>query len=101
MVTCYLQYQIDPEKVREFEEYGKMWIKLVNTFGGMHHGYFLPHESANNIAYALFTFESLASYEKYRQESVDHPECRRAYEFAVDTKCILSYDRRFVRPVFN
>ena len=69
MVTCYLKYVIDPYKLSEFEHYAKLWIPLVNKFGGQHHGYFLPSEGANNIAYALFSFESLAAYEKYRAES--------------------------------
>ncbi|CZF86459.1 hypothetical protein GMA8713_04493 [Grimontia marina] len=34
MVTCYLKYVIDPRKVAEFEQYAKMWIPLVNKFGG-------------------------------------------------------------------
>ena len=42
MITCYLRYEIDPFKTREFETYGKMWIPLVNRLGGTHHGYFLP-----------------------------------------------------------
>ena len=61
MVTCYVNYKIDPDKVEEFENYAKMWIPLVNKFGGTHHGYFLPHEGANNVAVALFSFESLGS----------------------------------------
>lgn len=44
MVTCYLKYVLDPYKINEFEEYGKMWIRLVNKLGGAHQGYFLPHE---------------------------------------------------------
>ncbi len=50
MITCYIKYIIDPTKLDEFEQYGKIWIKLVNQFGGQHLGYFLPHEGANNIA---------------------------------------------------
>ena len=61
MITCYIRYQIDPYKVEEFEEYGRRWIHLVNRFGGQHHGYFLPHEGANNIAVAMFSFRSLAA----------------------------------------
>ena len=57
MVTCYLRYVIDPDKVAEFENYARMWISLVNKFGGKHHGYFLPHEGPNNIALALFSFQ--------------------------------------------
>ncbi len=66
MVTCYLRYLIDPFKLEEFEHYGKLWIPLVEKFGGKHHGYFLPSEGANNIALAMFTFPSLAAYEEYR-----------------------------------
>lgn len=67
MVTCYLRYMIDPYKLDDFEVYAKMWIPLVNRFGGTHHGYFLPHEGANNIAVALFSFPSLAVYEEYHR----------------------------------
>ena len=44
MITCYVRYVIDPKKVNEFEEYAKMWIPLVEKFGGQHNGYFLPSE---------------------------------------------------------
>jgi hypothetical protein len=39
MVTCYLRYTIDPYKIADFEHYARMWIPLVNRFGGKHHGY--------------------------------------------------------------
>ncbi len=101
MITCYLKYKIDPYLLDEFETYAKMWIPLVNKFGGEHHGYFLPHEGANNVAYALFTFPSLAAYEKYRNDSLGDAACRDAYDYAEKTKCILSYERSFMRPVFH
>jgi len=101
MVTCYLRYIIDPYKVDEFEEYAKMWITLVNNLGGTHHGYFLPHEGASNIAIALFSFPSLAAYEKYRENMQDDPECQKAFEFADKTRCIISYERSFMKPVFQ
>lgn len=56
MITCYLRYIINPSKLKEFEAYGKMWIPLVEKFGGQHHGYFLPSEGANNVALAMFSF---------------------------------------------
>lgn len=101
MVTCYLKYVIDPLKVNAFEEYAKMWIPLVNKFGGQHHGYFLPSEGASNIALALFTFPSLAAYEEYRTKSFEDPDCLNAFQFAEDTQCILSYERSFFRPVLD
>lgn len=101
MVTCYLNYVIDTSKLNEFKVYAQMWIPLVNRFGGIHHGYFLPHEGANNRAYALFSFPSLALYEKYRIESESDMECLSAYQYAEKTRCIESYVRSFLKPVFK
>lgn len=101
MVTCYLRYVIDPFKLEEFEHYGKLWIPLVEKFGGQHHGYFLPSEGANNIALAMFTFPSLAAYEEYRALSATDTACQAAFKYAQDTRCILSYERSFFRPVFE
>ena len=66
MVTIYLRYVLNTAKLAEFEHYGKLWIPLVEKFGGQHHGYFLPSEGANNIALALFTFDSLAAWQPTR-----------------------------------
>ena len=101
MVTCYLKYVIDPFQLDIFEQYGKKWIELVNRFGGQHHGYFMPGEGANNIAYALFSFNSLAEYENYRELSFTDNECLEMFKLANDTKCILSYERTFLKPVFK
>jgi hypothetical protein len=100
VITCYLRYVIEPSRLREFEAYGKMWIPLVEKFGGQHHGYFLPSEGANNIALALFSFPSLSAYEVYRHQSQQDPECQAAFKYAEETRCIASYERSFFRPVF-
>ena len=78
-----------------------MWIPLVEKHGGKHHGYFLPKESASDLAVALFTFDSLADYEHYRLQADQDPECQQAYAFAEQTRCILSYEREFLEPVFE
>ena len=101
MVTCYLRYIVDPDKLAEFEHYGKLWIPLVEKFGGKHHGYFLPSEGASNVALAMFTFPGLAEYEEYRDQSFQDPDCMAAFKYAQDTKCIVSYERSFFRPVFE
>ena len=100
MITCYVRYVINASKVKEFETYAKMWIPLIEKFGGQHNGYFLPSEGASNIALALFTFPSLAAYEEYRIKSLDDQECIKAFKFAEDTNFIVSYERSFFRPVF-
>jgi hypothetical protein len=101
MITCYLRYVIDPYRLKEFETYARMWIPLVAKFGGTHHGYFLPSEGANNIALALFSFPSFASYETYRADSMKDAECQAAFRYAEDTRCIVSYERSFFRPVLS
>ena len=99
MVTCYLRYILDPYKLGEFEHYAKLWIPLVERFGGQHHGYFLPSEGANNVALALFSFPSLTAYEEYRTLSLQDPDCLAAFQYAQNTRCILSYERSFFRPL--
>ncbi|MEH0152972.1 NIPSNAP family protein [Limibacter armeniacum] len=101
MVTCFLKYTIDPYKVAAFEHYGKLWIDLVNEMGGVHHGYLLPYEGANNIGYATFSFATLADYEDYRNKIPSCPKCMEAFEYAKNTGCILHYERSFLKPVFE
>jgi len=101
MITCTIKYVIDPYKLREFETYSRAWITLVKKLGGIHHGYFLPHESANNIAFAMFSFDSLAAYEDYRHRMDNDADCQKAYAFAEKTRCIVSYERTFTRPVLE
>ncbi|MEH6419031.1 NIPSNAP family protein [Pseudomonas sp. CGJS7] len=101
MLTCYLRYVIDPYQLAEFEHYGRLWIGLVEKFGGTHHGYFLPSEGHNNIALAMFTFPSMAAYEEYRARSAEDPECIAAFAYATQKRFIVSYERSFFRPVFG
>lgn len=101
MITCYLKYTIDPQKTREFEAYAKLWIPLVEKFGGQHHGYFMPSEGANDIALALFSFPSLADYESYRKKSFRDDACKAAFAYADETGCIVRFERSFFRPVFD
>ena len=101
MIACYLRYIVDAYKLKEFEHYGKLWIPLVEKFGGNHLGYFLPSEGANNVALAIFTFPSFALYEEYRMKSLEDRECQAAFEYAERTRCIVSYERSFFRPVLK
>ena len=49
----------------------------------------------------MFTFPSLAAYEEYRALSATDAECQAAFRYAEDTRCIVSYERSFFRPVFD
>lgn len=101
MISCTIRYEIDPDRLDAFEVYAKAWIHLVTKLGGVHHGYHLPHEGPNDIAWCHFSFDSLAAYQTYRDRMRDDPECLRAYEHARATGCIRRYDRSFTRPLME
>jgi hypothetical protein len=101
MVTIHLRYIIDPYKLAAFEEYGRRWITLVNRFGGTHLGYFMPSEGTSNVAYALFNFPSLAAYEVYRTTAPADAEVQETMAIAETSRCIVSYERTFLRPVHD
>ncbi len=101
MITCQVRYIIDPYQINAFERYSRSWISVVTRLGGQHHGYFLPAEGANNVAYCLFSFTNLADYERYRKEAARDPECVRLVEEASELKFIVSYERSFLRPLLE
>jgi hypothetical protein len=99
MITCYLRYEVKPDKLAEFEAYGRMWLELLPRFGGIHHGYFLPSEGASDVALAMFSFPSFATYEQYRKDSAADPDVQKAVAFAKETRCFIRFERSFFRPV--
>ncbi|MES9844060.1 MAG: NIPSNAP family protein [Candidatus Sedimenticola sp. 6PFRAG5] len=101
MITCHIRYEIDLCKLPEFEEYGKMWIALVNRYGGKHHGYYLPHEGNNYEAFALISFPSFAEYESYREKVTADPDFKVANDHKEKTKCTKRIERQFMRPLFE
>ena len=85
MITCFLRYVIDPDKLADFEQYARTWMNLIERFGGTHHGYFVPEETPasaafsfpgigeegpKNVAIALFTFPTIEAYDAYRNSGV-------------------------------
>jgi hypothetical protein len=101
MITCVVDYVIDPKKIDAFEQFAKRWIELVNRYGGDHHGYFLPSEGASDRALALFSFPSLADYEAYRRHFGVNKEFIEADRIRDESGCVLRYDRMFMRPLLN
>jgi hypothetical protein len=99
MITCVVEYTIDPDKLSDFERFAKEWIRLVNKHGGEHHGYFLPSEGASDRALALFSFPSLAEYEQYRTLFGVDPEFISADRVRDTSRCVLRYERSFMRPL--
>ena len=74
-------------------------MDLVAREGGVHHGYFLPGEGASDKALALFSFESLAAYERYRGLFGVDPAFMAADRIRDESGCVLRYERTFMRPM--
>jgi hypothetical protein len=100
MITCVVDYVIDPEKMQAFESFARAWMDLVNRYGGEHHGYFLPAEGASDRALALFSFPGLAAYERYRQLFGVNDEFIAADRIRDQSGCVVRYERSFMRPLF-
>lgn len=101
MITCVVDYVIDPKKIEAFEAFGRRWIELVERHGGQHHGYFLPSEGASDRALALFSFPSLAAYEAYRTHFGVDPDFIEADRIRDESGCVIRYDRSFMRPLLG
>ena len=99
MITCVVEYVIDPAKIDAFERFAWRWMELVDQHGGTHHGYFLPSEGASDKALALFSFPSLADYEVYRQRFGVDPDFVAADRIRDESGCVLRCERTFMRPL--
>jgi hypothetical protein len=99
MITCVVEYVIDPAKIEAFERFARRWMELVDLHGGQHHGYFLPAEGASDKALALFSFASLAAYEQYRTLFRTEPDFIEADRIRDESGCVLRYERTFMRPL--
>ncbi|MDC3347745.1 NIPSNAP family protein [Paracoccaceae bacterium] len=97
MITCFIQYQIDPAKKAQFEQYARNWGEAIPRNGADLIGYYAPHEGSSTLAYGVYNIESLAEYEAYRARLAADPLGRENYEFAMKEKFILREDRTFLK----
>jgi hypothetical protein len=118
MFTCVIRYTVEPDRLDELRAYAHSWIELIRKYGGEHHGYFIPprdEEVPNatfsfpglgvaappNVAYALFSFPSVAAYERYRREVAEDAECAAATARFNERPCFSRYERSFLIPMFE
>lgn len=97
MITCFIRYEIDPCKTAAFDEYARVWGRVIPRCGAELIGYFAPHEGSATTAYGVYTIDSLAAYEAYRARLRDDPDGRANYEFALRERFIRREDRIFLR----
>jgi hypothetical protein len=99
MITCCIQYTLDPHELAAFEDYASRWPPIIERCGGALVGYYLPKEGANNFALALIEFPSLAAYELYRQRLAEDPDAQRNIADVHAARSILAESRSFLRPL--
>jgi hypothetical protein len=99
MITCVIQYTIDPHAIKEFEKYATAWTLIIERCGGRLTGYYLPKEGANDWALALIDFDSLAAYEQYRARLAADPAAQANVAFVRQARAVLAERRSFLRKV--
>ena len=99
MLTCVIQYQIDPTKRAQFETYARNWGQCIPRNGVELLGYFSPREGSSTLAYGIYNIPSLAEYEAYRARLAADPLGRENYEMAMQDKFILKEDRTWLARV--
>lgn len=97
MITCVIQYTLDPRRLPEFEDYATRWPPIIERCGGELVGYFLPKEGANDYAVALIDFPSLAEYERYRERLAADPDAQRNIDDMLEAGCVRAERRSFLR----
>ncbi|MGJ8527808.1 NIPSNAP family protein [Maritalea sp.] len=97
MITCFIQYQIDPTKHAQFVQYAQNWGKAIPECGADLIGYFAPHEGSSTLAYGVYSIKDLAAYEQYRARLAKHPIGKENYQFAQKEKFILREERTFLK----
>lgn len=113
-VTCEIRYRLDRSRIAEFEAYARIWIRLIERYGGTHHGYFMPREKPAGVAMsfmgagdegdgetavALFTFPDEESYRRYRSQAADDPEGVAANARYRENPPFIRYERIFLQPL--
>lgn len=99
MLTCIIQYQIDPTKREHFAQYAQNWGQAIPRCGADLIGYYAPCEGSTTLAYGIYNVDSLADYEQYRKRLSNDPLGKENYEFAQKEKFLLREDRTFLKQV--
>ncbi|PCJ91908.1 MAG: NIPSNAP family protein [Hyphomicrobiales bacterium] len=99
MITCIIEYDLNPYQRSDFEQYAKVWGQAIPQCGAELIGYFAPHEGSTTKAFGIYNVDDLAAYEAYRARLSAHPLGKENYEFAMDKKFIRSENRAFYKLV--
>lgn len=97
MIACFIRYELDPYKLDAFNEYARNWGQAIPRCGANLIGYFAPHEGSLTTGYGVYTVESLAAYEAYRERLRQDPLGRENYAFNQRERSIHREQRAFFK----
>ena len=96
-ITCIIRYVIDPIQRDAFEGYARSLAPIVRRCGGDVVGFFIPDEGADDVAFALISFPSLAAYETAETRLDENPQAIASRRSARQGRFILGETRTFLR----
>lgn len=96
-ITCFIRYEIDPQRKSAFEQYARNWGQAIPRCGADLIGYFAPHEGSTTTAYGVYNVDSLAAYEAYRARLAEDPLGVENYRFAQREKFLFREERIFLK----
>ena len=113
-VTCQIRYTLNLDQLGAFQTYARAWMVLIERYGGVHHGYFVPranpdligasfaglgYDGPTDVAVAMFTFPTEEAYRRYRETVGADPECQAMTALVRESRCFTRYERMFLQPV--
>jgi NIPSNAP len=101
MITLCIRYELNQNKLRDFEAYARSLPEPIKRCGGDLIGYFLPTKFAGRTdqALALISFPDLAAYQKYREALQKDSKFIASVRCMEDSGCVLCEDRSFLQLV--
>jgi hypothetical protein len=101
VITLYLRYTIDPNKLSEFEKYVAEEQQAISESGGRIAGYYIPTDfsGATNEGFGLIDFPSLGEYETYRARLANHPLHKKNAATLEKSGALLSIYRALIQRV--
>ena len=52
VITCFLRYTINPDQLPAFEHYARVWMRLIEKYGGTHR-LFIPGDGPPSAAFSF------------------------------------------------
>lgn len=113
-VVCEVRYHIDQDRLAEFAAYARIWMMLIERYGGSHQGYFvsrqapvgttmsfplLGEEDTELIAIARFSFPDDGTYAQYRSDVQNDPDGIAANAQFRDNPPFKGYKRTFLEKL--